>query len=42
MVGATRSVTSLVGALRNRAQFFHSYLFAWLFWSGLSFGALVS
>ena len=25
----------------NHAQFFHSYLFAWLFWVGLSFGALV-
>src|SRR5207253_1305870 len=24
-----------------RAQFFHSYLFAWLFWVGLSLGALV-
>ncbi len=41
VVGAAAGVLSLVGALFDRTQFFRSYLFAWLFWSGLSFGALV-
>ncbi len=41
VIGAIAAVLSIVGLLINRAQFFHSYLFAWLFWSGLSFGALV-
>ena len=40
-VGAVAAILSLLGAFVYRAQFFHSYLFAWLFWSGLSFGALV-
>jgi hypothetical protein len=39
--GSIAAVLSLVGFFLNRSQFFHSYLFAWLFWSGLSFGALV-
>ena len=39
--GAVAGILSLLGAFFDRAQFFHSYLFAWLFWSGLSFGALV-
>src|SRR5437660_886863 len=41
MVGAGTALLSLVGAAFNRAQFFHSYLFAWLFWLGISLGALV-
>src|SRR4051812_17874613 len=41
MIGALAAVASVVGLFSNRAQFFHSYLFAWLFWAGLSFGALV-
>lgn len=41
MVGVVAALLSLIGLSVNRAQFFHSYLFAWLFWSGLSFGALV-
>ena len=41
IVGLIAVILSLVGLLSNRPQFFHSYLFAWLFWSGLSFGALV-
>jgi hypothetical protein len=41
VIGVTTGLLSLVGALVDRAQFFHSYLFAWLFWSGLSFGAFV-
>ncbi len=41
IAGAIAAVLSVIGAVFNHAQFFHSYLFAWLFWSGLSFGALV-
>ncbi|MDQ6873314.1 MAG: hypothetical protein M3037_15125, partial [Gemmatimonadota bacterium] len=41
VVGIVAAAVSVVGAFFNRPQFFHSYLFAWLFWSGLSFGALV-
>jgi hypothetical protein len=41
IVGAIGAVLSLVGLFVARAQFFHSYLFAWLFWAGLPFGALV-
>ena len=41
LIGAVAAVASLIGFFLNRGQFFHSYLFAWLFWSGLSFGALV-
>ena len=35
------TLLSLIGLFTNRAQFYHSYLFAWLFWFGLSLGALV-
>lgn len=41
IIGVIAAILSLVGLFLNRAQFFQSYLFAWLFWSGLSFGALV-
>lgn len=41
VTGVIAAILSLVGLFVNRAQFFQSYLFAWLFWSGLSFGALV-
>jgi len=41
LVGLIAGVISLIGAIANRQQFFHSYLFAWLFWSGISFGALI-
>ncbi len=41
LLGLIAGGLSLLGAFVSRAQFFHSYLFAWLFWSGLSFGALV-
>jgi hypothetical protein len=41
IAGAVAAVISVVGAFFNHTQFFRSYLFAWLFWSGLSFGALV-
>jgi hypothetical protein len=32
---------SLLGGIFDHGQFFESYLFAWLFWCGLSLGALV-
>ncbi|HMJ06149.1 MAG TPA: hypothetical protein VK474_07815 [Chthoniobacterales bacterium] len=41
LLGASAAVLSIIGAIFQHAQFFQSYLFAWLFWSGLPFGALV-
>lgn len=41
IIGAIAAVVSIIGAVFQHAQFFQSYLFAWLFWSGLPFGALV-
>ena len=41
IVGVTGAVLSLFGGIFNHTQFFQSYLFAWLFWCGLSLGALV-
>ncbi|MEP6811133.1 MAG: hypothetical protein ABI992_12885, partial [Chthoniobacterales bacterium] len=41
VVGAIAAVLSVLGAIFQRVQFFQAYLFAWLFWSGLPFGALV-
>ena len=41
IIGVIAAILSFIGLFLNRPQFFHSYLFAWLFWSGLSFGALV-
>jgi hypothetical protein len=41
LVGVVASALSLVGAFLDHPQFFHSYLFAWLFWSGISFGSIV-
>jgi hypothetical protein len=41
IVGAIAAALSLIGLFVAQAQFFHSYLFAWLFWAGLPFGALV-
>ena len=40
-MAAIAAVAALLGALGNRPQFFQSYLFAWLFWAGISFGSLV-
>src|SRR5438132_5467624 len=40
-VGMLAALFSLVGAMLNHSQFFQSFLFAWLFWIGLSLGALV-
>jgi len=41
LLGIVATLLSLFGAFISRGQFFQSYLFAWLFWSGLSFGTLV-
>lgn len=41
LAGAIATLLSLLGLFLDQPQFFHSYLFAWLFWSGLSFGTLV-
>ncbi len=41
MVSGIAAALSLLGGIFNHAQFFESYLFAWLFWCGLSLGALV-
>ena len=41
IVGGAAAILSLLGGIFNHAQFFQSYLFAWLFWCGLSLGALV-
>lgn len=41
IVGGVAVALSLLGGIFNHAQFFESYLFAWLFWCGLSLGALV-
>jgi hypothetical protein len=41
LLGVVAAVLSLVGVFVARAQFFQSYLFGWLFWSGLSLGTLV-
>lgn len=41
IIGAIAAIISIIGVFTNHAQFFHSYLFAWLFWIGISLGALV-
>ena len=38
--GAAGLIASLVGALVSPTQFFHSYLFAFLFWNGIALGCL--
>jgi len=40
IVGVVFTVLFAVGALFNRAQFFHSYLVAYLFWTGIALGSL--
>jgi hypothetical protein len=39
-VGAAGAVAGLLGLLLNADQFFRSYLFAYLFWAGISVGCL--
>jgi len=41
IVGAVFALLFAVGFFVNRDQFFHSYLFAFSFWAGISIGALV-
>jgi hypothetical protein len=41
ILGIVTTIICATGAIFDRAQFFQSYLWVWLFWSGLSFGALV-
>ena len=38
--GTAGLIAGLVGALVNPSQFFHSYLFAFLFWNGIALGCL--
>jgi hypothetical protein len=38
--GAGGLIASLIGALVTPTQFFHSYLFAFLFWNGVAIGCL--
>jgi hypothetical protein len=40
LIGGALLLVSLLGALLNPAQFFRSYLFAFIFWEGLSVGCL--
>jgi len=40
-VGVLALGLSALGALSNPKQFFFSYLFAWFFWAGLSFGCFI-
>ena len=39
-LGAAGLIASLIGALVSPTQFFHSYLFAFLFWNGIAIGCL--
>jgi hypothetical protein len=41
LAGIVFALLSIIAGLFNHAQFFQSYLFAWLFWTGISLGALV-
>ncbi|MCM3903821.1 MAG: hypothetical protein ND866_19130 [Pyrinomonadaceae bacterium] len=40
IVGVVFTLLFVVGAFLNRAQFFHSYLVAYLFWTGMALGSL--
>ncbi len=41
LVGGVAFLATVAGAFFERKQFFFSYLFAWLFWLGLSLGCFV-
>ncbi|MDQ6911291.1 MAG: hypothetical protein M3119_06310 [Verrucomicrobiota bacterium] len=41
ILGLLAAIISGIGAFVSPVQFFHSYLFAWLFWSGLAIGSLI-
>src|SRR5438128_8711119 len=40
IVGVLFSVLLVVGALMDRAQFFHAYLVGFVFWTGITVGSL--
>jgi hypothetical protein len=40
IVGGVSTVLFAVGAVLDRSQFFHSYLIAYLFWTGIALGSL--
>jgi hypothetical protein len=40
IAGVVLSVLLVIGALIDRAQFFHSYLVGFIFWNGITFGSL--
>jgi hypothetical protein len=40
IVGAVFTIALIVGAIFTGKQFFHSYLYAFLFWTGISVGSL--
>jgi hypothetical protein len=40
VVGAALGILSVIGAFFNPSEFFHSYLFGYLFWLGLALGAM--
>ena len=40
IVGVVFTVLLVIGFFLDRAQFFHSYLFAFSFWAGISIGSL--
>ena len=41
IVAIIATLVSFIGAFVDPGQFYHSYLFAWLFWCGVSIGALI-
>ncbi len=41
VLGVLAAVALVIGQRFDRSQFFFSYLFAWLFWAGLSFGCFI-
>src|SRR5216684_1037384 len=40
VVGVALSALLVLGALIDRAQFFHAYLVGFIFWTGISIGSL--
>src|ERR1043165_6106484 len=40
IVGVVFTVILLIGAFVDRAQFFHSYLVCFIFWTGITLGSL--
>src|SRR5712691_6510165 len=40
IIGVVFTALLIVGALADRAQFFHSYLVGFIFWAGITLGSL--